>query len=245
MQGHKLKVNWRCMELTEFEFEELLSSAMKDESEVPFKTNDRLMKKLNAKLRYKRIIKAVPASAAACLVIGVVLTSVMYNNQEVYELKGDEVNQGLVIGTIEEKNVTTAQEIVDEKDTKQPKSKKTAVTQNVSADIAQIEAYSGEEPQEIAEPVVEVEEATKTRSISMTLTDYLDNSEELIANVSEMVKEKMSADEYIEYFEDFVSITGNENYYLTEKNELVIIFEPGIVAAEENGEIYINVGVIK
>ena len=79
MQGHKSKVNWRCMELTELEFEDLLSFAMKDESEVPLKTNDKLKKKINAKLRYKRIMKAVPASAA-CVVIGVVLTSVMLND---------------------------------------------------------------------------------------------------------------------------------------------------------------------
>ena len=53
---------------------------MKDESEVPFKTNEKLKKKLNTKSKYKRILKSVPVSAVACLVIGAVVTSVMLND---------------------------------------------------------------------------------------------------------------------------------------------------------------------
>ena len=100
------------MELTEFEFEDLLSLAMKDGSEVPLKTNDKLMKKINVKIRNKRIMKAIPASVAACMVIGVVLTSVMLNNGGknvngiIYEPIA--VNEKIKTTDISEKNMTRA-----------------------------------------------------------------------------------------------------------------------------------------
>ena len=193
------------MELTEFD--DLMKSLI-EEKEVPNELNLKLKNKLNNKYRLKKVRKAIPASLAACLVIGVVLTSVMHNNQE----------------------------IAGEKNAKQA-----VVAHNISADTAQVEAYSRAGGQGV------YDEATLKQSKfeRATLSDYLENNQDLIENVSEKVKEKMSADDTIIYFKDFTSITGNENFYLTEENELVIIFEPGVVAKEENGEIYFNVGIVK
>ena len=284
------------MDLTEFEFEDLLSLAMKDNGEVPLKTNEKLKKKLDAKLRYKRIIKVVPSSLAACLVVGVVLVSVVHNNQELYDFKVDDTNQfqnqGVVIKDSQEKNVISeenfktkdvpTQQKTDNKSEKQAEIKDLSVTEKVSsetykqdvkpedkivnenipAETAQIEVYSVAKTQvttdetsveetQVATDEASVEEASvflakaMPTASEMLLADYLENNQELIDDVSEKIKEKMSDDEYVDFYEDFTSVTGNENYYLTEKNELVVIFKSGVVAAEENGEIYINVGVIK
>ncbi len=193
------------MELTEFD--ELMKSLI-DENEVPDELNLKLKKKINNKYKLNKIRKSIPTSLAACLVVGVVLTSVMHNNQE----------------------------IVGEKNAKQA-----GGARNISADTAQIEAYSGAETRDVYEEA----KLKQSKFERATLSDYLENNQDLIKNVSEKVKEKMSADETIIYFDNFTSITGNEYFYLTEENELVIIFEPGVVAKEENGEIYFNVGIIK
>ncbi len=65
--------------MTEIEFEGLLQSAFKDSGNVPDEINQRLKKKLYKKLKYKRILKSIPASMAACLVIGIAVASVMLN----------------------------------------------------------------------------------------------------------------------------------------------------------------------
>ncbi len=65
--------------MTEIEFESLLQLAFRDSKNVPDEINQKLKKKLYKKSRYKRILKSVPISAAACLVIGGVVASVMFN----------------------------------------------------------------------------------------------------------------------------------------------------------------------
>lgn len=65
--------------MTEFEFEGLLQSAIRDSKNVPDEINQRLKQRLYKKSRYKRILKSVPVSMAACVVIGVIVASVMFN----------------------------------------------------------------------------------------------------------------------------------------------------------------------
>ena len=68
--------------MTEIEFEGLLQSAFKNNSDVPDEINQKLKKKLYKKLKYKRILKSIPVSVAACFVIGIAVASVMFNSGE-------------------------------------------------------------------------------------------------------------------------------------------------------------------
>lgn len=65
--------------MTELEFEGLLQSAVGGSKNVPDEINQRLKRKLYNKSRYKRILKSVPVSMAACMILGVVVASVMFN----------------------------------------------------------------------------------------------------------------------------------------------------------------------
>ena len=94
--------------MTEIEFEGLLQSAMNDNSAVPEEINQRLRRKL----RHKRILKSVPVSAAACLVIAVTAASVMFNggkdNTDDLMYKPIAVNDKIKTTVVEEKNMARA-----------------------------------------------------------------------------------------------------------------------------------------
>ena len=68
--------------MTEIEFEGLLQSAFKDSNNVPDEINQKLKKKLYKKSKYKRILKSIPVSVAACLVIGIAAASVILNGDK-------------------------------------------------------------------------------------------------------------------------------------------------------------------
>ena len=65
--------------MTEFEFEGLLQSAIRDSKNVPDEINQRLKQKIYKKSIYKRIIKSVPVSMAACVAVGVMVVAVISN----------------------------------------------------------------------------------------------------------------------------------------------------------------------
>lgn len=111
--------------MTESEFEELLSKAMKTDGEVPARLNEKLQKKLLFKMRYQKFTKAFPASMAACLIVGVILTSVVYNNRNSFELQNDNQkdiqNDGTVVRIAED--YTSAEEniaVEEEKEVNAP-----------------------------------------------------------------------------------------------------------------------------
>lgn len=184
------------MELTELEFENLLQSSFKDEMNVPDEINQRLMKKIHQKSRYKRILKSVPLSAAACLLVGVMIVSVISN--EGGRKTSDEFYQPIAVNE-----------------------KMYAVTMDLARG-----------------------EVQKSRSIDNTLAEFLNNDVEKLMIVSQKIKDHMKNESEFEYFEDFLGISGNERYYITDLGELVVIFDAGVVAPEEHGKIYINIGVI-
>ena len=183
------------MELTELEFENLLQLSFKDEANVPDELNQRLMKKIYQKSRYKRILKSVPLSAAACLIVGVMVVSVISNNGN---KTSDEFYQPIAVN---ETNYA------------------------VTMDLAR-------------------EEAQKSIPIDNRLVEYLNNDVEKLMLISQKIKDHMKNESEFEYFDDFKGISGNERYYVTDLGELVVIFDAGVVAPEEHGEIYINVGDI-
>lgn len=184
------------MELTELEFENLLQSSFKDEINVPDELNQRLMKKIYQKSRYKSILKSVPLSAAACLVVGVMIASVVSNDGG--KKTSNEFYQPIAVND-----------------------KMYAVTMDLARGAVQ-----------------------ESKPIENTLIEFLNNDVEKLMIVSQKIKDHMKNDSEFGYFDDFQGISGNERYYITDLGELVVIFEQGVVAPEEHGEIYINIGVI-
>ena len=154
------------------------------------------MKKIYQKSRYKRILKSVPLSTAACLIVGVMIVSVISNNNG--NKTSDEFYQPIAVN---ETNYA------------------------VTMDLAR-------------------EEVQKSSPIDNRLVEYLNNDVEKLMLVSQKIKNHMKNESEFEYFDDFKGISGNERYYITDLGELVVIFDAGVVAPEEHGEIYINVGVI-
>ncbi len=273
------------MELTEFEFDNLLNSAMKIDENIPYGINDKLKKKINSKYRYKKMIKSIPVSAAACLVAGVVLTSVMYNNQNIYDIPKGISNvpddNGIVISSVIEEDIKVPLE--NEKivpkvsqntnvdlsdDTAKTKSNETinfvlksaeqeGVTPGkTSVAESELAVFDGDEmqvtdpvsesyAQELPEDSLEYSTRAMPEVKNISLAEYLANDQALITLVSQKIKEQMLYDSEFGYFEDFSMISGNERYYLTEQNELVIIFDAGTIAPTDHGEMYFNVGVVK
>lgn len=272
--------------MTESEFEELFSKAMKDNSEVPAGINEKLQKKLLFKMRYQKFTKAFPASVAACLIVGVILTSVVYNNRNTFVLQNDNEqdiqNNGTVVRTVEEHSSTEENTRVEEekeinipvkteeKKNKSPKKetvKRENEEQKPQSDIvysyekeetvvkpevsAKVEAYTENEVQEQAAACAEAVQndvsayAGSGRSVkTITIIDYLGNDEELIASISQNIKNQIENDNEREYYEDFSLINGNEDYYIDENGELIVIFEAGQIASEDYGTISFNVGII-
>lgn len=274
------------MELTESEFEELFSKAMKDDSEVPTRLNDKLQKKLLFKTRYQKFTKAFPASVAACLVVGVVLTSVVHNNKDSFELKNDNEqdfqNNGTVVRMIEEDSSTAENVAVEEEkeintpikteEKKKNRHKKEIVKQEKEEQKPQSDiVYSYKQDETVVKPEISEEVQVHTqnavqeqalasaediqndvtaysgsgRSVkAITLIDYLGNDDELINSISQNIKKQIENDNEREYYEDFSLINGNEDYYINENDELIVIFEAGQIASEDYGAISFNVGII-
>ena len=258
------------MVLTEFEFENLLSTATKEEFKVPDELNKKLKKRIKNKYRFNRMRKAIPASFAACLLVGVVLISAMNNDKKSFDAPkyDNSANNGIVISSEKHKSRNVEQTVVSEKAGEEAQVASTVNEKNIETknDTAIV---TDEAPvvitDVVAQPVEEFAEEVQTADVTeetiqpmsrmgggggvaapMLLCDYLDGDEEARLLVSERIKEKISDNsDGIEYFEDFSSVSGNERYYLTEENELVVIFDAGVIAKEENGEIYFNVGKIK
>lgn len=269
--------------MTESEFEELYSKAMKDDSEVPARLNDKLQKKLLFKTRYQKFTKAFPASVAACLVVGVVLTSVVYNNKDSFELKNDNKqdfkNSGTVVRMIEENSLTAEDVAVEEEKTpikteekKKNSPKKETVKQEKEEQKPQTDiVYSYTKDESVVKPEISEEVQVHTenavqkqalacvediqndvsayagngRSVkAITLIDYLGNDNELINSISQNIKKQIENDNEREYYKDFSLINGNEDYYINENGELIVIFETGQIASEDYGAISFNVGII-
>ena len=83
----------------------------------------------------------------------------------------------------------------------------------------------------------------------VTLDDiYSQNPEyksELYNNISTQMKNRTKNDESPKYYIEngiFTQITGDENFYINDMNEVVVCFDSGVVAPVEEGEQYFNVG---
>lgn len=280
--------------MTESEFEELLSRAMNDNYEAPPKLNERLQKKLLFKARYQKIAKAFPTSAAACLLIGVALTSLVYNNRASFELQNNSErnfrNDEAVISVNEEyssfeeeprqeseeikpnvrsnekmssrqtKKAAVGQETEKkEKEEKRESEQTGAVAYDYAASEAAVEEEASVGMPQTA--VTAAEEQTTpcnedtTNDVSVyagggrsikakTLLDYLGNDSELIECVSESISRQIKEDSEGKYNKYFSVISGDEDYYINENGELVVIFEAGRLAPEDYGTISFNVGVI-
>ncbi len=182
--------------MTEFEFEGLLQSAIRDSKNVPDEINQRLKQKLYKKSRYKRILKSVPISMAACVVIGVIVASVMFNNTP--NDTNDIISKPMAVN---EKMATT--------DFALKNMARNSIEESIAFD-------------------------------NMLIKD-IDN----VVLVAKKVKEYMEDNPDYEFYEDFKGLSGNERCYFEESGELVVIFDAGVIAPKEHGEIFINVGIIE
>ncbi len=265
MQERMLKINWRCMGLTEFDN---LMKALADEKEVPKELNLKLKKKIRAKYNYKKLMSSIPLSAVACIAVGIVLVSAVNRNEENFVVPPQVVSETIISEEIhveDEPVITEKKEIKEIKETKENKKekvKKSAIVEtketepplepvNDGIEVAQIEPsdLSGIEPMPINEDAAPMSRARMIEEDdieerSLSLIEYLANDEEKVSLVSQRIKEQMQNNEEIDYYDSFTSISGNERYDVTVENELVVFFDAGVVAPEEFGEQVFNLGVI-
>ncbi len=235
------------MELTEFD--KMMNSLMNDEKEVPKELNLKLKKKIRAKYRYNKLVKSIPMSAVACIAVGVFLVSAINDNEELLNVPQQNVNEAIISQEIvskeqplvEKNNIKTQEKTIEVK-----REEPVIIPNNEGIAVAQVEPNEGIAVAQ-AEPnegIAVVQTELIDESEDMSLIEYLENDEEKILLVSERIKEQMSADEEIDYYKEFESIVGDEEYYLTDECELVIIFDEGEIAPEEHGKLYFNVGII-
>lgn len=259
MQERMLKINWRCMGLTEFDN---LMKALADEKEVPKELNLKLKKKIRAKYNYKKLMSSIPLSAVACIAVGIVLVSAVNRNEENFVAPPQVVSETIISEEVHIEDEPVITEKKEIKESKKEKVKKTAIVEtketepplepvNDGIEVAQIEPtdLSGNEPMPISEDAAPMSRARMIEEDdieerSLSLIEYLVNDEEKVSLVSQRIKEQMQNNEEIDYYDNFTSISGNERYDVTVENELVIFFDAGVVAPEEFGEQVFNVGVI-
>lgn len=76
-------------------------------------------------------------------------------------------------------------------------------------------------------------------------SDVPEYKERLYDNISSQMKQRMKEDENVQYYignGGFTSISGNEDFYMNDREEVVITYERGIVAPYSQGESVFNVG---
>ena len=261
MQENKLDQKWRCMELTEFEFEDILKNAMKAEDEDINALNITLKKKINSKYKYKKLLKSIPVSAVACVMVGFVITSVIYNNKNLKEFpdNSDIVSKPQVTKVSEINEPINSNNVVQsEKNTKKvsPKVKDNSNNvKNISENIPKSDISQNDISQNgisvASEPIVENNEGvsqesepyTMRRSTDMLIVDYLNEDIELALKIAEIINKQIDemGDERISKIESFQTQT----YQINDNNELIVIFKEGTIAPDELGELRFNVGVIK
>lgn len=245
------------MGLTEFDN---LMKALADEKEVPQELNLKLKNKIRAKYRYSKLVKSVPLSAVACIAVGIILVSSVNRNEENFVVPPQVVSETIISEethtekepeSVAEKKENKKQDIkkIENNEKKQTEPVLEPVNDGIAvAQIDSMELYE-DEPLPVSEEPVSMsrgrmikEDATQERSLS--LIQYLANDEQKLSIVSQIIKEQMVNNEDIDYYDTFSSVSGNERYDVTEENELVVIFDAGVVAPEEFGEQAFNVGVI-
>lgn len=245
------------MGLTEFDN---LMKALADEKEVPKELNLKLKNKIRAKYRYNKLVKSVPLSAVACIAVGIILVSSVNRNEENFVVPPQVVSETIISEethtekepeSVAEKKENKKQDIkkIENNEKKQTEPVLEPVNDGIAvAQIDSMELYE-DEPLPVSEEPVSMsrgrmikEDATQERSLS--LIQYLANDEQKLSIVSQIIKEQMVNNEDIDYYDTFSSVSGNERYDVTEENELVVIFDAGVVAPEEFGEQAFNVGVI-
>lgn len=247
------------MGLTEFDN---LMKALADEKEVPQELNLKLKNKIRAKYRYNKLVKSVPLSAVACIAVGIILVSSVNRNEENFVVPPQVVSETIISEEIFVEDEPVIADKKEIKESKKEKVKKSAIVETKETDpadepvndgiaVAQIEPtdLSGNEPMLISEDAAPMSrgrmiEEDNIGERSLSLIEYLVNDEEKISLVSQRIKDQMQNNEEIDYYDSFISISGNERYDVTVENELVVFFDAGVVAPEEFGEQAFNVGVI-
>lgn len=76
-------------------------------------------------------------------------------------------------------------------------------------------------------------------------SDVPEYKERLYDNISSQMKQRMKEDENVQYYigdGGFTGISGNEDFYMNDREEVVITYERGIVAPYSQGESVFNVG---
>lgn len=76
-------------------------------------------------------------------------------------------------------------------------------------------------------------------------SDVPEYKERLYDNISSQMKQRMKEDENVQYYigdDGFTGISGNEDFYMNDREEVVITYERGIVAPYSQGESVFNVG---
>ena len=76
-------------------------------------------------------------------------------------------------------------------------------------------------------------------------SDVPEYRERLYDNISSQMKQRMKEDENVQYYigdGGFTGISGNEDFYMNDREEVVITYERGIVAPYSQGESVFNVG---
>lgn len=107
----------------------------------------------------------------------------------------------------------------------------------------QLEIYSGDT--EVEESLTIEEDNIVYEKLSDLYDSEYDYRKEISEKIINQVKERMTLNPEIKYnIDDDFTITGNEEFYINDKNELVIVFVEGDVAPEDLGKVEFNIGTI-
>jgi hypothetical protein len=159
-------------------------------------------------------------------------------NDTVYTKKAEAIVESVIT-----ENVEVAQEIQAE----------TGEQNEYSLSIARsIEVAGGEG--KVYQPEENVDEAynlpqesnIKASKISDLFEEGYDYKKEISEKIKIQAEERMIINPGIEYnIGDEFTVTGDEEFYINDKNELIIVFAAGVIAAEELGKVQFNIGVIE
>lgn len=98
----------------------------------------------------------------------------------------------------------------------------------------------------VNDAVFETEESAKLyKKLSDLYGEEYDYKSKISKKIKEQAKERMTLNPQIEYnIGDDFTITGNEEFYINDNNEVVIVFDEGVVAPEDLGKVEFNIGIV-
>lgn len=157
------------MELTEFD--EIMSFLINDEKEVPQHLNHKLKKKITAKYRYNKLMRAIPMSAVACIAVGFFLVSAIYHSEELTNVPQPEVKEKIV-----------SEEMVVKPEIKEKIISEEMVVKPVVEDIKSKTPEKTDKTKKVEKKQEEITIESNNNNEGISVASHIDNPDDLIEN---------------------------------------------------------------